>query len=116
MSALYDHATAHPGGYRDVTPVALANASDSVRIVDVREPAEFTGELGHVQGAELVPLGTLEDAAKAWDHDQEIVLICRSGARSGRAASLLTSLGFRRTMNMVGGMVQWNDARLPLAT
>jgi len=116
MSALFDNATTHPGGYRDVTPVALANAREVVRIVDVREPAEFTGELGHVPRAELVPLATLDNAAREWDREQEIVLVCRSGARSARAATLLSTMGFRRTMNMVGGMMQWNEARLERAT
>jgi rhodanese-related sulfurtransferase len=72
------------------------------------------GELGHVPGAEIVPLGSIESVAKTWDKEQEIVLVCRSGARSARAASLLASLGFRRPMNMVGGMIAWNEARLDL--
>jgi rhodanese-related sulfurtransferase len=112
MPVLYDHATLHPSGYRDVDPVRVAEARDTVRVVDVREPAEFVGELGHVPGAEIVPLGSIEHAAKTWDKDQEIVLVCRSGVRSARAATLLALLGFRRPMNMVGGMIAWNEARL----
>jgi rhodanese-related sulfurtransferase len=38
--------------------------------------------------------------------------VCRSGGRSARAAALLASVGFRRPMNMVGGMLAWNEARL----
>jgi rhodanese-related sulfurtransferase len=83
-----------------------------VRVVDVREPAEFAGDLGHAPGAEIVPLATIETAARTWDKDQEIVLVCRSGARSTRAATLLALMGFRRPMNMVGGMIAWNEARL----
>lgn len=115
MNGLYEEAIANVGGYRDVQPAQVAKAHDGVRIVDVREPHEYSGELGHIAAAELVPLGTVESAAKAWDKDQELVLVCRSGARSGRAASMLSSVGFARVMNMTGGMLAWNEARLPVA-
>jgi sulfur-carrier protein adenylyltransferase/sulfurtransferase len=114
MSDVYESAVAHPAGYRDLTPARLGAALGKVRIVDVREPAEYTGELGHIPGAELVPLATVEAAAAAWNKDEELVLVCRSGARSGRAAAALTALGFRRAMNMVGGMLAWNEAKLPV--
>ena len=105
MSVLYDHVMLHPSGYREIDPVRVAGARGGVRVVDVREPAEFVGDLGHAPGAELVPLATL-------DKEQEIVLVCRSGVRSARAASLLALMGFRRPMNMVGGMIAWREARL----
>jgi sulfur-carrier protein adenylyltransferase/sulfurtransferase len=113
MNVLYETASPNPGGHRDIDPAHVAPASSKVRLVDVREPDEYTGELGHVSGAELVPLATVEGAAQGWDREQEIVMICRSGARSGRAAALLTSMGFRHVMNMVGGMLAWNAAHLP---
>jgi rhodanese-related sulfurtransferase len=114
MSVLYDHARLHPGGYREIDPVGVANARANVRVVDVRAPGEFVGDLGHPPGAELVPLATLERAAINWDKEQEIVLVCRSGIRSAGAAMLLALMGFRRPMNMVGGMIAWNEARLPV--
>lgn len=114
MSGLYESATTNPAGYRDVGPAQVAGAGTKVRLVDVREPHEFTGELGHIAGAELVPLATVEGAASAWSKEQEIVLVCRSGARSGRAAAALTAGGFGRVMNMVGGMIAWNEAKLPV--
>jgi rhodanese-related sulfurtransferase len=43
-------------------------------------------------GAELAPLGTVEAAAQAWDKEQELVLVCRSGNRSGHAAAALTAM------------------------
>jgi rhodanese-related sulfurtransferase len=112
MTALYDHAKLHPGGYREIDPVRVAQAGGTVRVVDVREPDEFAGDLGHAPGAEIAPLATIETGARTWDKDQEIVLVCRSGARSARAATLLALMGFRRPMNMVGGMIAWNEARL----
>jgi sulfur-carrier protein adenylyltransferase/sulfurtransferase len=114
MSDVYESATSHPAGYRDLAPARLGAALGDVRIVDVREPAEYTGELGHIPGAELVPLATVEAAAAGWNKDEALVLVCRSGARSGRAAAALTAQGFRRAMNMVGGMIAWNEAKLPV--
>lgn len=112
MNVLFENARPSQPGYRDVDPAQVDAARGKTRIVDVREPAEFTGELGHIAEAELVPLATVEDAAKAWDREQEIVLVCRSGNRSGRAAAALAAMGFKRPMNMVGGMLAWNDAKL----
>ena len=81
-------------------------------MIDVREPHELVGELGHIAGIENVPLSTLESTSRAWDKEVELVLVCRSGGRSGRAAAQLASVGFVRVMNMVGGMLSWNAAKL----
>lgn len=114
MTSLYESAQANAGGYRDISSTQLAALGSHVRIIDVREPHELTGELGHIRGAELVPLATVDAAAKSWRKDEEIVLVCRSGGRSGRAAASLAMMGFRRVMNMVGGMLAWNEAHLPV--
>lgn len=74
---IYDKGTQNPAGYRDATVADVYAAKGRVRMVDVREPDEFTGELGHVEGAELVPLATVVEAAASWDRSAEIVLICR---------------------------------------
>lgn len=103
-----------PGGYRDITPADLAQAGYPGRLIDVREPAEFTGELGHLPKAELVPLATLAAAAASWSRDAELILICRSGNRSARAAQLLSSMGFRKLYNLSGGMQAHNAAGLPI--
>ncbi len=86
----------------------------NVRLVDVREPHEYVGELGHIHGSELVPLATLDAAADAWDRNEPLVLICRSGARSGRAVAALLAKGFTRPINMAGGMMAWNASSLPI--
>ena len=85
------------------------------RVIDVREPGEFAGELGPIEGAELVPLATLPEAARNWPRDAELVVVCRSGARSSRAAQVLKELGFEHVVNMSGGMTAWNAAGLPVA-
>jgi sulfur dioxygenase len=85
-----------------------------VRIVDVREPAEFAGELGHIEGAELVPLGALRGQMGEWDRHRPTVLVCRSGGRSAQAALVLESAGFDRVGNLAGGMIAWRSAERPV--
>jgi len=111
--SLYGRAGPGPGGYREIDPEIVA-ATRGVHVIDVREPAELTSELGHVRGVEPVPLATLEAAARSWPRAREIVVICRSGARSSRAAALLAAMGFAKVMNMTGGMIAWNEAHLPI--
>lgn len=102
--------------HQDISPSAAYAVRETSLLMDVREPFEFTGELGHVPGAQLVPLGTLEGQLGRWDKDAAIILICRSGSRSTRAAQTLTRAGFRCVMNMAGGMIAYNAAKLPVAT
>ncbi|MCK6547231.1 rhodanese-like domain-containing protein [Myxococcota bacterium] len=116
MSKLIEAGTQNPAGYRDVTPAQVASLRGTELLVDVREVHEYRGELGHIQGAELVPLATVAEAASRWDKDRELVVVCRSGGRSGRAAAMLAANGFTRVANMVGGMLAWNDAKLPVET
>jgi glyoxylase-like metal-dependent hydrolase (beta-lactamase superfamily II)/rhodanese-related sulfurtransferase len=91
-----------------------AHRRDDLQLLDVREPDEYRGVLGHVAGASLVPLGMLRAAARSLDHNRPIVLICRSGGRSGRAAMELLELGFARVASLRGGMIAWNESGLPI--
>ena len=93
-----------PNFAEDISPAAIS-ALDGVRRIDVREPHEFDGELGHLPGAELVPLGTIENACEGWPREQPLLLICRSGNRSMKAAEKLAQRGFRRLYNLAGGML-----------
>jgi rhodanese-related sulfurtransferase len=112
--SLYDTATPTRAGYRDVSPAALSAARGATRIIDVREPDELTGELGRIRGVEPAPLATVEARAAAWPKDAELVLVCRSGGRSSVAAQRLVAAGFRRVMNLAGGMLAYNAAGLPV--
>jgi rhodanese-related sulfurtransferase len=87
----------------------LAAHLGEVRLVDVREHFEFCGPLGHIEGAELVPLTALSQRAQAWDRDAPVVTVCAYGARSGKAARLLGDRGFARVASLHGGMVRWTD-------
>jgi rhodanese-related sulfurtransferase len=111
---LYRNATAHADGFRDVDPLVLEEHLADAHIVDVRELSEFGAELGHIAGAHLVPLGTLPAEARTWDATKPIVVVCRSGGRSGAAARQLVQMGFEKVMNLRGGMMAWNAARRPV--
>ena len=76
--------------------------------MDVREPAEFDGPLGHIAGARLLPLGSLMIRAGDLAPDLPIVTVCRSGARSAQASVLLRKAGRDKVANLTGGMLRWN--------
>lgn len=111
--AIFDASRPHPAGYRDVTPADVTLPAKGFRLIDVREPAEFGGELGHVPGAELVPLASVLAHAASWPKDEPLVMVCKSGGRSANAAQALGRLGFTKVMNLVGGMMAWNAAGKP---
>jgi sulfur dioxygenase len=82
------------------------------RLVDVRQPEEFDGPLGHLPGSELLPLDQIEAGTAGWDRLAPVVLVCRSGGRSERAAVLLEQAGFQRVVSMSGGMAAWAERDL----
>jgi glyoxylase-like metal-dependent hydrolase (beta-lactamase superfamily II)/rhodanese-related sulfurtransferase len=86
-------------------------------LLDVREPHEFHGPTGrHAPGAVLVPLATLPQrlAALPADPSAEILVICKSGGRSARAAEFLIESGRRRVFNVTSGTDGWVAAGLPV--
>ena len=75
--------------------------------IDVREPYEYA-EFN--LGAELIPLGIIVQAASgelADSKDAEIIVHCRSGARSGQAKMILMNMGFKNVRNVLGGVLAW---------
>jgi len=94
-------------GIWEVRPDWLEEHLREVQIVDVREPAEFNGSLGHVPGARLVPLGSLAARAGELSKERPVVTVCRSGARSAQATVLLAKAGFENVANLAGGMLRW---------
>lgn len=101
-------------GITEVHPKDLEEHLESVQLIDVRRPEEFTGELGHIAGAKLVTLGPdLEAFMKTASKDASIVFICKSGGRSGHATMFSQDMGFKNVMNMTGGMMLWNELGLP---
>jgi adenylyltransferase/sulfurtransferase len=80
---------------------------DVLTLVDVREPNEF--QINRIPGARLIPLGEVPRRYMELDTDDEIIVSCKVGARSARAADFLRSVGFRRVLNLRGGIVDWID-------
>jgi sulfur dioxygenase len=95
---------------------ARLRAAQPPFVLDVREPSEFTGELGHIPGSTLVPLRELAERASELQRHRAgpTVVVCRSGVRSTTAAAILEGLGFDQVYNLQGGMVDWNDRKLPV--
>lgn len=84
-------------------------------VLDVREQAEY--DSGHLLNAKLIPLGKLKARMSELDkyRDKVMVVVCRSGNRSGSATALLTQSGFTQVYNMTGGVMAWQSSKLPLS-
>jgi|1185.fasta_scaffold06908_2 rhodanese-related sulfurtransferase len=94
-----------------VQETAEALASGAAVGIDVREPQEW--EAGRISGVAWIPFGELAARAAELPADTRVVLICRSGARSGYAAEAFHSEG-ADVANMAGGMKAWVAAGLPI--
>ena len=81
-------------------------------IVDVREPREF--ESLRAPGAALLPLAEFVARHADLPRDRQLLLVCRSGSRSLRAATFLMQQGFSNVANVDGGMIAWRNAGLPV--
>jgi sulfur dioxygenase len=101
-------------GFWEMQPQWLEEHLRDVQIVDVREPNEFDGPLGHIEGAKLIPLGSLSENLNAISKDKPVVMVCRSGARSAQATQMLGKAGFERVANLAGGMLRWREQRFPV--
>ncbi|MFO1279403.1 MAG: rhodanese-like domain-containing protein [Burkholderiaceae bacterium] len=104
------------GGAGTVTAsaaVQLMNREKAV-VVDVCEAAEYAG--GHVAGARHAPLGELEQKLPGLVKNKAtpVILVCASGARSGRAVSIAKKLGYEQALSLAGGMRAWREANLPI--
>lgn len=116
------HATDDPGwapltftfaGFWEIDPAWVEEHAAELQIVDVRDEDEFTGPLGHIEGARLLPLGSLAKRAGELLKDHPVVTVCRAGARSAQAADILKKAGFGKVANMAGGMLRWRAQNLP---
>ena len=94
--------------------IAVEEHRGEFMVLDVREPAEFDGPLGHIDGARLLPLGELAERADELPRDQPIVAVCRAGGRSAQATVILKRAGFTDLANLAGGMLRWRAQELPV--
>jgi len=104
--------TVNFAGIWEIEPQWVEENAGAVQIVDVREPAEFTGPLGHIRGAVLIPLGSLGSRTGELSKDKPIVAVCKSGGRSAQAVNVLKQAGFDKLANLPGGMMRWRQEGL----
>lgn len=110
-------AAPEPVGVPELSPtdlVARRRRGDAIDLIDVREPHEWA--IARIDGARLIPLSGLAGAIPTLDASREVVLYCKSGARSARAARQLQAAGFSRVWNLAGGILRWSqdvDASVP---
>jgi len=114
-------AAAHPGwgpvirtfaGGLEIDPHWVADHHRMLTIVDVREAAELSGELGRIDGALHIPIGELKARAAEIPRDKPVVCLCRSGRRSAQACTILEKAGITELANLAGGMIRWRAGRL----
>lgn len=97
-------------GTGDVTVEELKSrldGDDSVLLVDVREQREF--EICRIPGSVLIPLGELPARMSELDGHADMVVHCKSGARSAKAVALLRDAGYTHARNLQGGILAWID-------
>lgn len=98
------------GALAEITPLELAERikrGDNFELIDVREGYEL--ELARIPGARHVPLATLDMLIDTLDKQRDMVVMCRSGARSAKAVGQLQAAGFSRVANLAGGILRWSD-------
>ncbi len=94
---------------RELTPTELVQKlarGDDLDLIDVREPHEYA--IARIDGARLIPLGTLTEAIASLEREREIIVHCKSGGRSARAVRFLQDVGFRNVWNLTGGITRWS--------
>ena len=94
----------------EITPIEVntwLHSDDPPFLLDVREPNEW--EIGHLPDATRISVNELQGRLNELDTAREMVVYCRSGARSGRAVDMLRAAGFRKVKNMTGGILRWSD-------
>lgn len=100
-------------GLNPAGAVQLINREKAV-VIDVCDPGEFAA--GHLGGAKNIPLAELESklAGAVKNKTLPLILVCQSGARSGRAVAIAKKLGFDKAQSLGGGLASWKAANLPV--
>jgi sulfur-carrier protein adenylyltransferase/sulfurtransferase len=82
------------------------DAKEDIFVLDVREPHEY--QIAQM-GGHLIPLGDLPNRVAELDSSREIVVHCKTGGRSQRAAEFLSKAGFKKLHNLAGGITAWSN-------
>ena len=99
-------------GIWEIEPRWVEDHLGDVQVVDVREPDEFHGPLGHIPGARSIPLGALAEKASELAPDKPVITVCRGGGRSAQATVILQRAGFGNFASLAGGMLRWRAETL----
>lgn len=94
----------------------MVNSENPPVIIDVRTPGEFNNKLGHIRGSRLIPMQVTADSMDVYERfrDRVILLVCRSGRRSGIVGAELAAAGFQNVYNLKGGLKGWNNNNGPV--
>lgn len=84
----------------------LRNSETPPALIDVREPWEHA--IAHLDEATLLPLGQIYEWAPALDKEADYVIVCHHGQRSAAVCQFLSGMGFKRVINLSGGMDAWS--------
>lgn len=98
----------------DVPSVGTPEVSGEAYLLDVREPGEW--EAGHAPGARHLPMMEIPGRLAEVPTDADVVVVCRSGARSGQVVSYLLAKGWDNVRNLSGGMLDWATSGRPVVT
>ncbi len=104
-----EEATVRTNGIKEISAQELKTMidhHDKFVLVDVREPHEY--QIARIPGSKLIPLGDVAQRANELDTADDIVVHCRSGARSAKAIQTLQKMGFKRLRNLKGGVLAWS--------
>ena len=106
-----EEATVQTNGVPEITAkelkAILIDRKEKFTLVDVREPHEY--QIAKIPGGKLIPLGEVAQRANELDTADDIVVHCRSGARSAKAIQQLQKMGFKRLRNLKGGILAWSQ-------
>ena len=96
----------------DATLAAMDDAN--VQIIDCREQDEW--DTAHVAGMTLLPLSVMGERLNELDPNRPLIVVCRSGNRSLKAARQLAAIGFSDVKSMHGGLIAWAEQGKPLVS
>jgi rhodanese-related sulfurtransferase len=92
---------------QSITPSELKERLDAGGRLELREPWEF--ELARIEGSRLIPMGELSGRVGELDPAAETVVICHHGSRSALVAHALARAGFKRALNLEGGLDAYSE-------
>jgi rhodanese-related sulfurtransferase len=113
IKAEYEHQSGRANQMDPTAAIRLMNNDEAV-VIDVREEKDFSN--GHIKNAKNVPMSSFKSQLDSLEKhkDKPVLAYCRSGNLSGKACRILKHSGFTNVHNLAGGILNWQDANLPL--